>query len=53
MLDAVRVYALLQEACRALEDADEHAISAYVGQSMAMIEQRFGIGIDHISSRGD
>ena len=48
MMNATRVYSLLQAACRALEDAGEHAISAYVGLVMAMINEKYGVGQDHL-----
>lgn len=41
-MDAVRVYALLEEACHLLDEAEEYAIAAHVGQSMIMMEARFG-----------
>lgn len=47
-MDAGRIYGLLQEACRALEDAGDHAISAYVGASMAMIQEKYAVGQDHL-----
>lgn len=49
-MDASRVYALLQEACRMLEAADEYAISAFVGHGMAMVEERYGVGGDHLAA---
>lgn len=47
-MDALRIYSLLQEACRALEDAGDHAITAYVGHSMALVHERYGVGQDHL-----
>lgn len=47
-MDAARAYALLQEACRMLEDAEEHAIAAYVGHSMTLVEARFAVDPDHL-----
>ena len=52
-MDADRVYALLQEACRRLEEEREYAISAYVGHAMAMIESRYGVGHDHLAQVAD
>lgn len=49
-MDADRVYALLQEACRMLEGADDHAIAAYVGQSMALVQAKYGVGRDHLDA---
>lgn len=46
-MNATRVYALLQEACRMLEEAEEHAIAAYVGHGMTMVEAHLPIGPDH------
>lgn len=50
-MNATRVYALLQEACRMLEEAEEHAIAAYVGHGMTMVEAHLPIGPD--SRRGE
>jgi hypothetical protein len=47
-LDAARVYALLQEACRALERSGDTAIVAHVGHCMALIQQAYGVGSDHL-----
>jgi hypothetical protein len=47
-MNASRVYALLQEACRTLEDAGDDAIAAYVGLGMALIEEKYGVGHDHL-----
>ena len=49
-MDALRIYSLLQEACRALEQAGDHAIAAHVGHGMAMIEEKYGVGKDHLDS---
>ena len=40
---ATRVYALLQEACAALETAEDHAIAAYVGFAMSLVEEKYGL----------
>lgn len=45
-MNAPQIYSMLQEACRALEDAGEHAIAAYVGQGMALIDEKYGLGHD-------
>jgi hypothetical protein len=47
-MNAARTYELLQEACRALEPAGDHAIAAYVGVSMAMVEEKYLVGHDHL-----
>lgn len=47
-MNATRVYSLLQEACRALEDAGDHAIAAYVGLGMALVQEKYGVGQDHL-----
>lgn len=44
----LRVYALLQEACRELDSAGDHAIAAHVGYAMTLIEAEYGIGDDHL-----
>lgn len=46
-MDMVRVYALLRDACRVLDDAEEHAIAAYVGLAMALVEEKYGVGRHH------
>ncbi len=47
-MNAARTYTLLQEACRALEAAGDHAIAAYVGVSMAMVQEKYVVGRDHL-----
>lgn len=47
-MNADLVYSLLQQACRALEKAGDHAIAAYVGQSMALVQAKYGVGRDHL-----
>ena len=47
-MDPLGVYALLQEACRALERNSDHAIAAHVGHAMALIERKYGVGEDHL-----
>jgi hypothetical protein len=47
-MDPLRVYVMLQEACRALEQMGDHAVAAHVGQSMALIEEKYGVGHDHL-----
>lgn len=49
-MDADRVYALLQEACRMLEGAHDHAIAAYVGHAMALVQAKYGVGRDHLDA---
>ena len=46
-MNAIRVHSLLQDACRALDAAEEHAIAAYVGLAMALIEEKYGVDRDH------
>ena len=50
MMAASRIYALLQEACAALETSDDHAIAAYVGFAMSLVEEKYGVGHDHLES---
>lgn len=52
MMAATRIYALLQEACAALEMSEDHAIAAYVGFAMALVEEKYGVGHDHLESVG-
>jgi hypothetical protein len=47
---ATRVYALLQEACSTLEKSEDHAIAAYVGFAMALVEEKYGVGHDHLDA---
>lgn len=47
-MDAAEVYALLQSACRMLEESNDHAIAAYVGMSMALVHDKYGVGVDHL-----
>lgn len=47
-MDPLRIYALLQEACRSLEEAADFAIAAHIGQSMALIQSKYGVGHDHL-----
>ena len=47
-MDPLRIYALLQEACQSLEQSGDFAIAAHVGHSMALIEQKYGVGEDHL-----
>lgn len=51
-MDALRIYSLLQEACRALEAAGDHGIAAHVGHSMALIQEKYGVGQDHLDISG-
>ncbi|MEG3163713.1 hypothetical protein U1701_03810 [Sphingomonas sp. PB2P19] len=48
-MDASRTYTLLQEACCTLDNAGDHAIAAYVGLGMALIEAKYGVGHDHLA----
>lgn len=49
---ATRVYSLLQEACLALETSEDHAIAAYVGFAMALVQDKYGVGQDHLDTSG-
>ena len=51
-MDALRIYSLLQEACRALEEAGDHGIAAHVGHSMALVQEKYGVGQDHLDMSG-
>lgn len=42
-MDAARVYALLEQALRLLEEGEEHAVAAYVGHGMALLETHYGV----------
>lgn len=41
----------LQRACRLLETQNQHDIAAITSHAMALLTERFGIGVDHISER--
>ncbi len=45
-MNAPQVYSMLQQACRALEEAGDYAIAAYVGQGMALIDEKYRLGHD-------
>jgi len=47
-MNATRVYSMLQEACRTLEDAGDFVIAAHVGMGMALIHEKYGVGQDHL-----
>ncbi|MBB4152571.1 hypothetical protein GGQ80_000447 [Sphingomonas jinjuensis] len=46
--DATAVYDMLQAACKTLESWSDHSIAAVVSQAMAMVQDRYGVGIDHL-----
>lgn len=48
-MDPQRIYSLLQQACRALDESGEHAIAAHVSYAMSLITDRFGVGCDHLA----
>lgn len=50
--DATAVYDMLQSACKTLEGWGDHSIAAVVSQAMAMVEDRYGVGTDHLSGSG-
>jgi len=47
-MDPLRVYALLQEACRSLEQAGDFAVAAHIGHAMGLIEHQYGVGHDDL-----
>lgn len=47
-MDADTVYLLLQDACKQLDNAGEHAIAAQVSYAMHLITERYGVGADHM-----
>jgi hypothetical protein len=47
--EALSAFDKLQSACRLLEDGEQHDIAAVTSQAMAMLTERFGVGVDHIS----
>lgn len=47
-MNPTHVYSVLQDACRALEASDDHAIAAYVGLAMALVQDKYGVGQDHL-----
>lgn len=42
-MNANRVYSLLQDACQALDAAEDHAIAAHVGLAMALIQDAYAL----------
>jgi hypothetical protein len=46
--DATAVYDMLQTACKTLESWNDHSIAAMVSQAMAMVQDRYGVGLDHL-----
>lgn len=47
--DATAVYDMLQNACKHLETWGDHSIAAVVSQAMAMVQDRYDVGIDHLN----
>ena len=43
MSDAAQTYILLSDACALLDASNDHAIAAYVGLAMALMEEKYGI----------
>lgn len=41
-MNSVRVYGQLQDVCRSLDAAEDHAIAAYVEFAMSLIEEKYG-----------
>lgn len=41
----------LQSACRLLESGGQHDVAAITSHAMALLIERFGVGVDHISER--
>lgn len=48
MMNAFSVYAQLQDACRALDAAEDHAIAAYVEWAMTLMAEKYGLTPDAI-----
>ncbi|WP_158638029.1 hypothetical protein [Sphingomonas ginsenosidivorax] len=47
-MNAQLIYSMLNDACRALEESGEHVIAAYVGQGMALIDEKYALGHERI-----
>jgi hypothetical protein len=47
-VSTAEIYATLQQVCRELEGAGDHAIAAMVSHSMAMIQAKYGVATDHL-----
>ena len=43
-----QIYDHLQAACKLLENGNDHAIAAMVSHCMAMVNERYGVGSDHL-----
>ena len=48
-MDILHAYALLRDACHALDETGDHAVAAYVGHGMALLETRYGIDPDAVA----
>ena len=48
-MDVLHAYALLRDACQALDQSGDHAAAAHIGQGMALLEARYDIDPDAIN----
>ena len=42
-MDVLYVHEMLGQACRLLDESDDHAVAAYVGLGMALLEEKYDI----------
>ena len=42
-MDALHAYALLRDACHALDGTGDHAVAAYIGHGMSLLETKYAI----------
>lgn len=47
-MEPEQIYDHLQAACKLLEKGNDHAIAAMVSHCMAMVNERYGVGSDHL-----
>ena len=52
-MDALKVHLLLREACQLLDDDGDHAIAAYVGLGMSLLEDKYNIAADDSDTIAD
>ncbi len=52
-MDAFRVYSQLQDARRALDAAEDHAIAAYVEWAMTLIDRKYGVAPDRADATAE
>ncbi|MGU3389298.1 hypothetical protein [Sphingomonas sp. M1A8_2b] len=49
-MNASSIYAQLQDACRALDAAEDHAVAAYVEWAMTLLAEKYGLADDRVGA---